>query len=212
MIRCPGYNCKHLWEYAQRFIALLLIFPTFFIVLPFGLFICILSPGPILIRQPREGKNGDSFNMFKLRTMIIDAENCLQRYLKENATANQEWITFGRLTEDPRIAGRAAKFARRFSIDELPQLLNVVKGEMNLIGPRPLPPTIAKLIPDPYLKMRRDVLPGITGLWQVSGRSELTILEIGQLDKIYIDNWTIFNDICILFRTIGAVICGKGAY
>ncbi len=200
------------WECTQRFIAFLLIFPSFAIVLPFALIIFINSPGSILFKQSREGKNGKLFNMFKLRTMVVDAENFLQNYLKENAAANQEWITYGRLVNNPRIAGRVAKFARYFSIDELPQLLNVFFGDMNLVGPRPLPTHIAILIPNSDLEIRRKILPGITGLWQISGRSKLTIPEIGQFDRIYVKNRTVLNDFLILFRTIRAVISGRGAY
>ncbi len=201
-----------LWEYSQRLIAFFLLLPAFAIILPIGLIIFLVSPGAILIKQPREGKNGTIFNMLKLRTMVADAENYLQKYLKENKTANQEWITYGRLIDDPRIAGRVAKFARRFSIDELPQLLNVVCGEMNLVGPRPLPPEIARLISSSNLEIRRKVLPGITGLWQVSGRSELKISEIGLLDKIYVERHNIFFDIGILLRTVLVVVSGNGAY
>lgn len=208
---CRRDNVLLLWEFAQRLLALLLIFPALVIALIFGLAIRIGSPGSLLVRQTREGKEGASFSMFKLRTMVVDAENYLQ-HLKENAAANKEWNTYGRLVEDPRIAGRVAKFARRFSIDELPQILNVVYGDMNLVGPRPLPPDIAELIPHSDLQIRRKVLPGITGLWQVSGRSELKISEIGWYDRTYVENRNVFLDIGILFRTVIAVIGGKGAY
>lgn len=205
-------NDFFLWEYTQRVFAGLLIFPAFAIFAPFALIIFINSPGSVIIKQMREGKKGTVFNMLKLRTMTLDAEKRLQKYLKENSSANLEWATYGRLAEDPRIVGRIAKFARRFSIDELPQLLNVVKGEMSIVGPRPLPPEIAKSIPYSALEIRRKVLPGITGLWQVSGRSELTITEIGRLDSMYVENKSVANDIKILFHTVGAVISGKGAY
>lgn len=201
-----------LWEYTQRLIALFLLIPAFLVVVPFGLFIFFNSPGTVFIKQPREGKKGTIFHLYKLRTMVLDAENYLQKYLLKNPSAQKEWITYGRLADDPRIVNQVARFARKFSIDELPQLLNVIRGEMNLVGPRPLPPEIAELIHNNDLVLRREVFPGLTGLWQVSGRSELSLSEIGRLDNEYIKNRGIYNDIIILFRTLVVVVSSKGAY
>jgi lipopolysaccharide/colanic/teichoic acid biosynthesis glycosyltransferase len=208
-----NYNKNQIWwEYTQRLIAIFLFIPAFVILLPFGLYIYLNSPGAVFIKQLREGKKGSLFHMYKLRTMVLDAENYLQKYLNENPSAQEEWVKYGRLTNDPRIIGVIAKFTRRFSIDELPQLLNVIRGEMNLVGPRPLPPEIAKLLHYNNLLGRREVFPGITGLWQISGRSELSLSEIGRLDIEYIKNRTISNDLSILFRTFSVVVSGKGAY
>lgn len=207
------YNQSQIWwEYTQRLIAIFLFIPAFVIVLPFGLYVCLNSPGSVFLKQLREGKKGSLFHMYKLRTMVLDAENYLQEYLNENPSAEEEWVKYGRLANDPRIIGMIAKFTRRFSIDELPQLLNVIRGEMNLVGPRPLPPEIAELLHYNDLLVRREVFPGITGLWQISGRSELSLSDIGRLDNEYIKNRTISNDISILFRTFGVVASSKGAY
>lgn len=200
------------WELAQRGIAGLLLLPAFGVALPFGILIRLHSRGPLLISSRREGRDGVAFSTYKLRTMVSDAESVLRRALSESDELSTEWRLFGRLQRDPRIAGPVARLARRWSVDELPQLLNVVLGQMNLIGPRPLPLDVVTQMTVEDRRRRQRLLPGITGLWQVSGRSELSIEAMGRLDSLYASKRSVAFDIAILVRTIRAVLSGRGAY
>ena len=143
--------------------------------------------------------------------MHCDADTRLASFLADRAAA-EEWRRFGRLTHDPRIAGRFGAWARRYSIDELPQLMNVVRGEMALVGPRPLPPDIAARLRAEDLEARRAVAPGMTGLWQVSGRSELDLEAMGRLDRDYVQRRSVLLDLSILLRTLPTVVSARGAY
>jgi lipopolysaccharide/colanic/teichoic acid biosynthesis glycosyltransferase len=144
--------------------------------------------------------------------MYPDAEIILQNYLKRNPDAKHEWQQFFKLKNDPRILPGIGLFLRKASLDELPQFWNVLRGEMSLVGPRPFPHYHLECFSSDFRKMRRSVLPGITGLWQVSGRSDgdLTIQE--NLDSYYIRNWSIWMDLYLLARTVLVVFSGKGAY
>lgn len=201
-----------LWDAVQRVAALLLLAPASLIVLPFLILIQVRSPGPLLIRSTREGRLGVTFPMLKVRTMVPDAEDRLAIFLAEDPAAAGHWRKYGYLLGDPRIVGRPARLARYLSIDELPQLLNVVRGQMNLVGPRPIPSEIAEQMTGRDRCIRRSVKPGITGLWQVVGRSEISIRGMGRLDRLYVVKWTVLLDLMILSRTLGAVIGGRGAY
>jgi exopolysaccharide production protein ExoY len=201
-----------LWTALQRVVAALFLPPAYGVALCVGLLIRLHSPGPILVRLSREGKDGVCFPMYKLRTMVIDADAALRKCLNENEDLRREWQQFGRLACDPRIAGPVARQARRFSIDELPQILDVVCGRMALVGPRPLPVEVAARMRPDDRKCRQTVLPGITGLWQISGRSELSIDAMGSLDRLYVRKRTILRDVGILLRTPWAVASGRGAY
>lgn len=162
--------------------------------------------GPILFRQIRTGRDGVEFRCFKFRTMVVDAEARLERL---HAEAGFEGGLF-KMKDDPRIT-KPGTWLRRFSIDELPQLFNVVRGEMSLVGPRPpLPSEVATY--DDDMRRRLRVLPGMTGLWQVSGRSDLSWEEATRLDIYYVDNWSMLQDLSILVRTVGAVFGSRGAY
>lgn len=163
--------------------------------------------GPILFRQARVGRQGDLFTCYKLRSMTTDAEN------QKSALADQNETTGGvlfKMASDPRIT-RVGRFTRRYSIDELPQLVNVLRGDMSLIGPRPAVPSEVELYAS-HERRRLDVRPGLTGLWQVSGRSDLPWDEAVRLDLYYVDNWSMVQDINILFRTVGVVLRAQGAY
>ena len=200
------------WGWAQRAAAAVLLLPAAAVAVPVGVLIRLASPGPILIRQVREGRGGVRFSMYKLRTMVADGEARLEACLAADPALREEWSRYGRLAGDPRVAGRVARFARRFSIDELPQILNVLQGEMNLVGPRPLPVEVAAGMAPGDRRRRQAVLPGMTGLWQVSGRSELGIAEMGRLDRLYLRRRSVSRDLAILLRTTCAVLGGKGAY
>ena len=201
-----------LWEAFQRLVAVLLLAPASLIVLPFAVLIQIRSPGPLFNISLREGRGGVEFRMLKVRTMVPDADSRLAAILSEDAAANEQWQRYGFITSDPRIAGRAARFARHLSIDELPQLLNVVSGDMALVGPRPLPAAIAQSMAPRHLSVRRELKPGMTGLWQVSGRSLLSIRGMGRLDNHYVSHRSIGLDIAILLRTFAVVVRGVGAF
>jgi exopolysaccharide biosynthesis polyprenyl glycosylphosphotransferase len=162
--------------------------------------------GPVLFRQTRVGRDGDYFTCLKFRSMVVDAERVLQDLHSE--VGYHEGLF--KMQRDPRIT-RPGQWIRRYSIDELPQLINVLRGDMSLVGPRPPLP----LEVDRYTLMqsrRLRVRPGMTGLWQVSGRSDLSWTESIRLDLYYVDNWSMIQDIVILARTVGAVLSSRGAY
>jgi exopolysaccharide biosynthesis polyprenyl glycosylphosphotransferase len=164
------------------------------------------SKGPAMFRQTRVGRDGKCFTVYKLRTMHTDAE----QVKKSMANANESDGILFKIKQDPRIT-RAGTFLRKSSLDELPQLINVVKGEMSLVGPRPaLPSEVARY--DNVVGRRLAVKPGITGLWQVSGRSDLSWAETVALDLRYTDNWRLTDDFAIAAKTVGAVVRAKGAY
>jgi exopolysaccharide biosynthesis polyprenyl glycosylphosphotransferase len=166
----------------------------------------VSSPGPILFRQVRVGRHGREFFIYKFRTMHVDAERRLAtlRHLNE-----QDSVLF-KMRRDPRVTG-VGRWLRRYSLDELPQLFNVLSGAMSLVGPRPPLPEEVALYPSDALR-RLEVRPGMTGLWQVSGRSDLPWEEAVRLDLRYVENWSLSLDLVILLRTLTAVCRGGGAY
>jgi exopolysaccharide biosynthesis polyprenyl glycosylphosphotransferase len=164
------------------------------------------SPGPVLFRQTRVGKNGEPFEIVKFRTMYVDAELRLEAMRERNEHSG---VLF-KIRRDPRVT-RCGRILRRYSLDELPQLINVVLGDMSLVGPRPpLPAEVARYPLD--MRRRLVVKPGMTGLWQVSGRSDLSWDESIRLDLRYVENWTLTADLVILMRTAMVVLRGSGAY
>jgi exopolysaccharide biosynthesis polyprenyl glycosylphosphotransferase len=162
--------------------------------------------GPILFRQTRIGRDGQPFDMLKIRSMVPDAE---RRLTEDNLCSDSSSVLF-KMHDDPRVT-RVGGFIRRYSIDELPQLWNVVRGDMSIVGPRPaLASEVAQY--EPTVLRRLDVRPGITGLWQVSGRSDLPWEDAVRLDLYYVDNWCMVQDAVILLRTARAVARPAGAY
>jgi exopolysaccharide biosynthesis polyprenyl glycosylphosphotransferase len=164
------------------------------------------SRGPILFRQERMGQDGTCFLVFKFRTMSKDAEHQLDSLRDQNEAAGPLF----KMRDDPRIT-RAGRILRRYSIDELPQLWNVLRGEMSLVGPRPALPSEA-LQWDPEVHARVRVKPGITGMWQVRGRSNASFEDYVRLDLYYVDNWSLWSDLAILVKTIPAVVSKRGAF
>jgi exopolysaccharide biosynthesis polyprenyl glycosylphosphotransferase len=162
--------------------------------------------GPVLFRQTRVGKDGQTFACLKFRTMVVDAESLVT---KLQAEVGQSALLF-KLKDDPRITP-PGRWLRRYSVDELPQLFNVLRGEMSLIGPRPQVPLEVALY-DNAMSRRLRVRPGMTGLWQVSGRNDLSAEEAIRLDLYYVDNWSMVQDLSILAKTAGAVFGTRGAY
>ena len=185
----------------------ILILPIFAIV---AVLIYLDSPGPIVFGHKRVGQGGKEFPCYKFRSMVPNAQEALEVYLKENPTAREEWERDFKLKDDPRVT-RIGKFLRKTSLDELPQLWNVLVGDMSLVGPRPIVrDEIVKYgdyINDFYL-----VPPGITGVWQVSGRSDTTYEERVLMDSWYVHNWSVWIDIVYLLKTVLAVVKSKGAY
>jgi lipopolysaccharide/colanic/teichoic acid biosynthesis glycosyltransferase len=164
------------------------------------------SRGPVFYLQRRVGKDGHTFTMVKFRTMVRDAESLRAKLLAANEGAG---LLF-KMRSDPRVT-RTGRWLRRYSIDELPQLLNVITGSMSLVGPRPpLPEETRKYGPD--VRRRLLVKPGLTGLWQVSGRSDLPWDEAVRLDLRYVEDWSLAMDALILWKTVRAVLGGNGAY
>jgi len=165
------------------------------------------SPGSVFFSQTRVGLRGKAFKLYKLRTMVANASS-IQSSL-ENMNEIEDGVLF-KIKLDPRIT-RIGKLLRRYSIDEIPQLLNVIKGDMSLVGPRPLTcRDISKLPTNQQIRDR--VLPGITGLWQVSGRSETSSKFMGKCDRFYVTRWSFSLDLFILMKTVSVVILSKGAY
>ena len=171
-----------------------------------ALMIKLESPGPVLFRQERVGKNGRRFELYKFRSMVEGAE---QRQAELQALNEADGPLF-KIKADPRLT-RLGKWLRRLSLDELPQFYNVLRGDMSLIGPRPPIPAEVEQYQE-WHKRRLEVSPGITGLWQVSGRSELTFDEMALLDIYYIENWSLGLDTKILWQTVPRVLFGSGAY
>ncbi len=164
------------------------------------------SEGPVFFRQMRVGRDGQHFAMLKFRSMVVDAEAMLPQLV----AANESDGALFKIADDPRVT-RPGRWLRRFSVDELPQLLNVIRGEMSLVGPRPaLPAEVSGYNADVSRRLR--VRPGITGLWQVSGRSDLSWEDTVRLDLYYVDNWSMVQDLAILARTAKAVVGSSGAY
>ncbi|MFA6433286.1 MAG: undecaprenyl-phosphate galactose phosphotransferase WbaP [Elusimicrobiales bacterium] len=167
------------------------------------------SPGPAFLLQRRIGRNGRPFRCYKFRTMYLDAEERLHAILKEDAKAKAEWDKFWKLKNDPRIT-KAGQWLRATSLDELPQVINILKGEMSLIGPRPYLPREKEFLVDEGETILK-LPPGITGLWQISGRSDTSYDFRITMDSWYVKNWDLWLDVMIIFKTIGVVLKKEGA-
>ncbi len=195
---------KRLMDMSAAAILLLLLAPVFGLV---ALLIRIESPGPIFFTQIRVGRSGQPFDFFKFRSMYIDAEERKKELMAQNEMAGG--VIF-KMKNDPRIT-RIGGFIRKYSIDELPQLWNVLRGDMSLVGPRPPVPSEVEeyTVSD---RRRLHATPGITGLWQVSGRSDIPFDKQVELDVEYIHSATLWENIRLLLKTIPAVLSGRGAY
>ncbi|MBD3882865.1 undecaprenyl-phosphate galactose phosphotransferase WbaP [Phormidium tenue FACHB-886] len=184
------------------------------ILLPLIVVIAILirldSPGPIFYLQTRIGQGGEHFKAWKFRTMVPHAAQSLQDYLEKHPELQDAWEKDRKLRRDPRVT-RVGSFLRRTSLDELPQLWNILRGEMSLVGPRPIVDEEIERYGDKF-PLYTKVIPGLTGLWQVSGRNNITYQERVNLDAYYVRNWSVWLDIYILIRTVWVVVTGEGAY
>jgi Undecaprenyl-phosphate galactose phosphotransferase WbaP len=198
----------------KRFMDLVIVIFGGLLVLPILLVIALLikldSQGKILYKQERIGINGKHFFTYKFRTMVADAEQKLQQLLETDPAFMKEWLDNYKLQKDPRIT-KIGKFLRRTSIDEFPQLINILKGEMSLVGPRPIIDDEVEKYGEDYTRVF-SVKPGLTGLWQVSGRSDSNYIDRVAYDIYYQQSWSVWLDLWIIFKTFGVVIIGKGAY
>jgi Undecaprenyl-phosphate galactose phosphotransferase WbaP len=184
------------------------------VILPFLLIVALLvkltSKGPVLYSHTRIGKNGKPLKVYKFRTMAVNADAILERMLASDPAIREEWEQSHKLKNDPRITA-FGKFLRRTSIDEFPQLINILKGEMSLVGPRPVVEAEKIKYGDSF-DLIFSTLPGLTGVWQVSGRSDADYFDRVSFDTYYLQSWSIWLDLWILYRTIGVVLSHRGAY
>lgn len=200
----PAWIVKNVFDRVLAVLILMVIAPA---LLAVAVAIKVGSRGPILFRQQRVGRGGTPFTMYKFRSVVVGADEHKDDIADHDIGAG---VLF-KVREDPRVT-RVGRFIRRYSLDELPQLFNVVKGDMSLVGPRPpLECEVARYGQDGAAR-RLFVKPGVTGLWQVSGRSNLSWDESVRADLRYVENWTFMLDLSILRRTIRAVLSGDGAY
>ncbi len=200
--------------FLKRFIDLMLILVSSPMTVPLvgivALIVKITSPGPVFYGHKRIGKDGREFKCWKFRSMVVDADKMLKKILTENPDMRKEWERDRKFTNDPRVT-KIGKFLRKTSIDEIPQFFNVLTGEMSFIGPRPVTqPELAKY--GSRADFILSVQPGLSGMWQISGRSDTGYEERITLDSYYIQNWSIWLDIWIIVKTIYTVLRGKGAY
>ena len=198
---------KTIFDYTLTIVGTILISP---ILLFIAVWIYKDSPGPVIFKHTRIGKNGKPFPCYKFRSMCVDAKEKLAELLANDPEARAEWEKNFKLKNDPRIT-KSGAFLRKTSLDELPQIFNVLKGEMSLVGPRPIiKDELARY--GEYVGDYLMVKPGITGMWQVSGRSDTTYDERVQLDSWYVRNWSVWLDVMLLWRTGKSVLMRKGAY
>jgi len=207
-VETPSYDgakrfAKRALDLAGSAMLILALLPLF---LATAIAIKVTSPGPVVYRQERIGLSGRPFTIFKFRSMVVDADRELPTLLAEQGTAGSPLF---KVRQDPRVT-RVGSILRRYSIDELPQLLNVFRGEMSLVGPRPQVDGEVRLY-DSKSSRRLVVKPGMSGLWQVSGRSNLSWEDSIRLDLYYVENWSITTDLVILLRTLRAVLAHDGA-
>lgn len=199
---------KRLFDIIMSIISLVLLLPLFFII---GLLIKLNSRGPVFFIQERFGRNGEKFRLYKFRTMYLDGDDKLRQYLEDHPELKREWEQYKKLKSfDPRVTG-IGKFLRRFSLDESPQIFNVLKGDMSIVGPRPYLIREKEEIAQSAAIIFR-VKSGLTGLWQIKGRSDLSFDARLKLDEFYVRNWSFLLDITIILKTFGVVLRGKGAY
>jgi len=201
-----AFACKRVLDVVGAVLLLLLLLPVITIC---SLLVLVSSPGPVFFKHRRVGIGGRDFNVWKFRTMCKQPDQILARFLATNPQARAEWLATQKLADDPRVFP-VGRFMRRFSLDELPQLWNVIKGEMSLVGPRPIVAAEVGRYGE-AIEAYYAVRPGMTGLWQVSGRSQTTYAERVKLDRQYVEEWSLKLDTAIFLRTFRSVVTAKGA-
>ena len=203
----PDKILKRLMDIFLSFILGILASPMLLLT---AVMIKLDSPGPIFYKQDRLGKDRRRITILKFRSMKVNADRILAEYLSQNPGARQEWNETQKLRDDPRIT-RVGKWIREFSIDEFPQLFNVLKGEMSVVGPRPILLEQMNLYGE-GLNVYASIRPGLTGFWQVSGRNRTSFFQRAIYDIYYVHNWSVWLDIYILLRTVWIVLTRDGAY
>ncbi len=199
-----SYALKRIIDFFFSLIAIIILSPLFILT---GMAIFIENPGPVIYSQQRIGKDGKPFQFYKFRSMVINADKIKDKLIQFNES--KDGVIF-KMKYDPRIT-RVGHLIRRYSLDELPQFINVLKGEMSMVGPRPpLPIEVNQYTLED--RKRLHIKPGITCIWQIEGRSDIPFNKQVELDKQYIRSQSLWEDIKILLKTIPAVITGKGAY
>jgi len=208
-----GAVLKRVVDILGSIVGLSLLSPIFIVI---TLAIKLDSPGEVVFRQKRIGKNGEEFVFYKFRSMYKDVDDKLHKeYMAKLINSGSDSVPMGKggcfkMEDDPRVT-KVGRFLRKTSLDELPQLYNVLKGDMSLVGPRPAIPYEVEMY-NAWHKRRLSVIPGITGLWQVSGRSAKDFREMVELDLKYIDSWSIWLDLKIIFKTFFVVLNKQGAW
>ncbi len=204
---CVSQTAKRILDLGLMLLCSPLLVPVLSVI---AVLVRLSSPGPIFYSQERIGRNGRFFRAWKFRSMVMNADEMLEKYLLQHPELRAEWDRDHKLKNDPRITF-IGKFLRKTSLDELPQLWNVLVGEMSLVGPRPIVQAEIRKYGDVF-ELYKLVRPGITGLWQVSGRNNTTYQERLELDRRYVQNWSFMLDVYILYRTIRTAIMQEGAY
>ena len=202
---------KRIFDIMFSFFVLVITFPLYVLIV---LLLKISDNGSVFFVQERPGFNGKMFKLLKFRTMYPNNEEILTEYLESNPEAKEEWEKYRKLkTYDPRVTP-IGRFLRKYSLDELPQFINVLRGDMSVVGPRPylLKEFDDYNVPEEVRKKLLSVKPGITGLWQVEGRNEKTFEERIKLDLKYVENISFWNDLKIILKTVWIMFRGKGAY
>lgn len=211
----PPFYCSIKRKPSKRMFDLLFgsLISLFFLpaILLIILAIRLTSPGKIVYSHERIGRGGKPFKCYKFRTMYADADARLQSLLDTDAELKQEWMTSRKLKNDPRVT-TLGKFLRKSSLDELPQLWNVLKGDLSLVGPRPVvKDEVIQFMGDKATKIL-SIKPGLTGIWQVSGRSDTSYSKRLQLDEQYVDNHSLFLDLILILKTVPSLLFSRGAY
>lgn len=202
-----GGVLKRVFDVSAALTALVLISPLFLMLM---LLVKLSDRGPAFYGHRRVGHSGKSFPCLKFRTMVVDGDKVLQAYLHANPKATEEWLATRKLQNDPRVTLVGAVL-RKLSLDELPQLINIIRGEMSIVGPRPVVEDELELYETAaiyYLQSR----PGLTGLWQVSGRNDVSYASRVAFDTHYVKNWSLGSDMMIIAKTIPAVCLSRGSY
>lgn len=203
----PDYQLKEGFDRLLAILALAVLTPLFLFI---AALIYIADPGSVFFSQRRIGRNGRMFSCKKFRSMVQDGDAVLERHFRDNPEAHREWSATRKLKDDPRVTPIGVVL-RKSSLDELPQLINIAKGEMSLVGPRPIVEDEAPYYGD-KLPFYLAVRPGLTGLWQISGRNDVSYDERVRLDTHYVRNLSFATDLLILLRTVRVVLTGRGSY